>query len=397
MPLKLKTMIIIATCGALAILYFGEAFASGQIFFNEVAWMGGPDSAYDEWIELKNDSDAVAEIDGWTIKDEQGKLTVSLSGTIPAKGFYLLERTDDNSAPDAAADFIYQGALNNDGALLRLYNALGQVEDEISAQTGWPAGDNVTKKTMERVSGGWQTSQDVRGTPKKENGLSSDASGNNPILETTESVPSISPVESASAKINVGGELPTNVVINEILPSPQGSDETEEWVEIANFEPEDVSLAGWRLRDFFGKTKEYVFPQSASIKKHGFLVLTRPETGITLNNSKDRLMLLDAQGETRDEIAFQAAPVGLSLARFGHEFNWTEKLTPDEENVLINSPRVAGLTDTPKESSFSVGNSEQTGSKQPLPASPLNILSLGLLTAGIFSAILILVKVIVLN
>lgn len=142
-----------------------------SIIINEVSWMGTTNSANDEWLELKNISNQNIDLSGWTIKSSDGKLKINLSGQIKSGEFYLLERTDDNSLLDIKANVIYKGALNNSGMNLELYNDLGIIIDSLNYSSGWPAGDNNTKQTMERIGDYWQTSEKPDGTPGKENSL----------------------------------------------------------------------------------------------------------------------------------------------------------------------------------------------------------------------------------
>ncbi|MFW6116060.1 MAG: phospholipase D-like domain-containing protein, partial [Chloroflexota bacterium] len=61
---------------------------------------------------------------------------------------------DDDTVSDIPADLIYTGALQNDpdAEVLTLYSETGQVIDTANGDGGsWPAGDNATKRTMERI------------------------------------------------------------------------------------------------------------------------------------------------------------------------------------------------------------------------------------------------------
>ena len=147
-----------------------RADTTTDVIINEVAWMGTLTSANDEWIELSNQTDAAKNIDGWLLKATDGSPKIKLTGTISAKGFWLLERTDDNTLAEISADQIYTGALNNTGEALELYDNAGKLIDSIAGDNTWPAGDNSTKQTMERKDvWSWQTSQNAGGTPKTKN------------------------------------------------------------------------------------------------------------------------------------------------------------------------------------------------------------------------------------
>lgn len=150
------------------VLIVGSAVAAG-VRVNEIAWMGTTTSGYNEWIELWNDSAATVDLTGWTLASTDGAPTISLAGTIGADGYFLLERTDDDSVPGVAADQIYTGTMGNTGEEFELRDGAGILID--STPTGaWAGGDNSSKKPLERlVSGGWGTSSMVDGTSRAAN------------------------------------------------------------------------------------------------------------------------------------------------------------------------------------------------------------------------------------
>ncbi|RLQ93132.1 competence protein ComEA [Falsibacillus albus] len=119
-----------------------------DVVINEVAWMGTTTSYNDEWMELYNPTSSDIDLSGWTLKTPDGSVSVNLTGTIKANGYFLLERTDDSTIPYTAADMIYSGALANSNESLELYDSSSNLIDSVGS---WYAGDNTTKATMERV------------------------------------------------------------------------------------------------------------------------------------------------------------------------------------------------------------------------------------------------------
>ena len=157
-----------------------SASASSQtIIINEIALMGTGTSSSDEWIELYNATDQPIDLTNWILSSGDGSPSITFSNkSIPAKGYFLLERTDDNSVPGITADFIYTGALTDSGENLELKDGNNAIIDAVNCvSSGWFAGDKTTKQTMERkssdVSGNdasnWQTSATPGGTPKAQN------------------------------------------------------------------------------------------------------------------------------------------------------------------------------------------------------------------------------------
>ncbi len=128
---------------AAAILFFiffafsAQTANSLEVIINEIAWMGTKTSYNDEWIELYNNSDSPINLEGWILKTADGAPKINLTGTIAAKSFYLLERTDDNTVPGISADQIYTGALGNSGENLELYDNSGNLIDSLNCSSGW--------------------------------------------------------------------------------------------------------------------------------------------------------------------------------------------------------------------------------------------------------------------
>ena len=162
------------------------------VVINEVAWMGTTVSANDEWLELYNNTSADIDLTSWTLTAQDGTPNIVLTSTttiliIKAHDYFLLERTSDDTVIGIAADQIYVGALGNSGEALELRDADNNLIDSINAATGWPAGHNDEKKTMERINpltasqnSNWASSNLTDGTPKALNSVYI-ASNNTPV------------------------------------------------------------------------------------------------------------------------------------------------------------------------------------------------------------------------
>jgi uncharacterized protein YjbI with pentapeptide repeats/phosphatidylserine/phosphatidylglycerophosphate/cardiolipin synthase-like enzyme len=136
-----------------------HAAEPGEVVLNEIAWMGTTASVHDEWIELYNTKNQAIEITEWTLQADDGSPIIKLSGSIPAHGYFLLERNEDHTVPGIAADQIYSGALEDAGERLVLRDSDGKIIDSVDE---WHAGDRTTKATMERSvtqKEGWGSSQ----------------------------------------------------------------------------------------------------------------------------------------------------------------------------------------------------------------------------------------------
>ena len=300
----------------------GVSFSS--VVINEITWMGTKSSANDEWIELYNNTENSINLDGWVLKADNGTPEINLTGIVPAKSFYLLERTDDNTVPEISADLIYKGALGNKGENLKLHDNSGNLIDNVNCSSGWLAGNNKTKQTMERTdSENWQNSQNPEGTPKAKNSIQP--------AEVTQPAEATQLVES---KPPLAGNYPGGVIFSEILPSPEGLDAEEEWIEIFNQNSFEVSLSGWQIQDSKGKITTYTFPEGKEISAYEYFVLPRPVSKITLNNTGDSLNLIQPNGEIIDSVNFEKAPRNQSYDRTKSDWVWSDNLTPGKANII---------------------------------------------------------------
>lgn len=237
-----------------------------KLIINEVAWMGTTNSANDEWIELKNVSNANLDLTGWQIIDQGEQIKIILGkSAVLAGGFYLLERTDDASVPDIKADAIYAGALSNTNEGLRLFNKDCVLIDEVVANPDWPAGNNSEKKTLERDLGGsfgWHTSSRINGTPKTENtqvsGSAGSSSGGSASVSlggssssNSGSAPPTPPAENPGPSIPLIS-LPNHPVISEVLFDAEGADTGKEFIELYNPTEQAIDISSWSIQHLSG-------------------------------------------------------------------------------------------------------------------------------------------------
>ena len=164
----LLLMLILAVGSSLLGLGGASKEWTPSVVINEVAWGGTLASYADEWIELYNTTDEEIDLSGWVLIWGEGDVVVHLGeaqgntkevrrSVIPAHGFYLLERTDDNTISDIEADLIYKGALDNGGEIMILKDAAGNFVDTANFDGGpWPAGTASRGEppyaSMERIS-----------------------------------------------------------------------------------------------------------------------------------------------------------------------------------------------------------------------------------------------------
>lgn len=319
------------------------------VVINEVAWAGTSASSSDEWIELYNPGLEPVDLSGWFLTDD-GDIHILLGGWIPAGGYFLLERGDDQAVSDIPANQIYTGGLLNGGEGLQLIDPSGHVVDFAGAGgSNWPAGTASPEyATMERMSlnpAGWATNngwmrngrdsqgQLIRGTPDMANSA-------------------LFPTPTPTA-------LPKGILINEFLPKP-GSDWNgdgnadlgDEFIELINTGEVPVDLTGWILDDVRkGGSRGYTIPNGVVLQPGQLWVFFRKKTRISLNDGGDEVWLLAPDETKMDGIvytrtrwpdsAWNRYPDGESVLRLGFP------PTPREKNQLppelLRTPRKTPL------------------------------------------------------
>jgi competence protein ComEA len=129
---------------------------------------------------------------------------------------------------------------------------------------------------------------------------------------------------------------PAGILINEILPSPQGTDEENEWFELYNSNNFEVDLSDWKISDTTGTTTNYVFPKNIKISANGFLVFKRPNTKIILNNDEDGLVITTPDEQIVDSVIYIKAPQNQSYNKTASAWAWSTGLTPGNKNNLTS-------------------------------------------------------------
>ncbi len=269
-----------------------------QVVINEIAWSGTQADGNDEWIELYNPGSAEINLTGWTLRATDGTPNISLSGVIPANGYYLLERTDNTVISDIAADMTYTGAMSNTVEVFELRDTTNTIIDTANqGGSAWFAGNATGNYSMERVSyiaadipSNWLTnngairngldasSAPINGTPKQLNSVTP------PTLASTATeianLTSIAATLTANAPENLTGTAiaitgtasavnatstsaaltgpptvtssntspppPGSVVISEFRTrGPNGAD--DEYIELYNPTSTIVDISGWRI------------------------------------------------------------------------------------------------------------------------------------------------------
>ncbi|MBT3391173.1 MAG: lamin tail domain-containing protein [Chloroflexi bacterium] len=293
-------------------------FPAGIIRINEVAWAGTLASGYDEWIELYNPGAYVIDLTGWTLAAADEAPSIELGGRIPAQGYYLLERTDDNTISNIPADLIYTGTLSNDGETLYLRGPNGEIIDIANTDgDDWPAGDADRRTSMERFG-----NEDIWGSNSEVITNGRDSNGN-PINGTPKYANSVwfptqtptntsTPTSTPSPTPTATTVRPQRVIFNEIAWMGTIGHYNDEWIELLNPNADAINLDGWRITAADGSPD---FTISGIIQPWGYFLLERTDdttirdipadfiyTG-SMSNSGELLYLFAPSGEIVDIVA----------------------------------------------------------------------------------------------
>ena len=327
-----------------------SAGALPTIIISEVAWMGttldggktSQAARADEWIECKNAGLAPVDLAGSVLRSatDDGGPVITLSGSIPAGGFFLLERTDDGAVPPPADWYgSFGNGLSNTGETLELRDNQGALVDAALWTDNGP-GDAATKQTMERrADGTWASSAFPGGTPKTENSVWDSPPPPPPQPSPDPPAPSPTPPQentpappqenqSASSPVTAGA---ITLRLSELLPDPEGKDGEGEFVEVQNYGSEPVTLNDWKIQDASGRG----LTLSGIIAAGTYVAFRAADVSLpTLNNDGDTITLHDPSGNLRDGVAFSGTVEGLALIRVGEQWQWTSTPTPNAPNIL---------------------------------------------------------------
>ena len=326
-----------------------------DIRINEV--MHSPETGEKEWIELYNTLESSLDLTGFKLIEGSGQKT-NLSGTIGAKEYLVFEKS----------------SLNNSGDEIILQNEAGVVIDKLvygdwtgatieAGEKGnsiilWLDQYQVTESVSRGQENVFLMSEDevvevddeidevnsgVLGENEngEENELNKQAES-----ETLKQVQSDTldgeTAEDDQQKM-VSYEFSEEIRINEVLANPAGSDNNE-WIELYYFGTTELDLFGWSIDDDVGGSVPYVFTESYLVQPESYILLKREQTNLALNNSNDRVVIIDPNGVEIDVFNYEKATEAKSWSYFADGWQETSILTPEEENER-EDVQIAGLTE----------------------------------------------------
>lgn len=259
------------------------------IMINEI--YPDPAEGEEEFIELKNTGTSAVDLTDWKITDASGK-SYTLSGTIT--DYFVIYQSQSK---------IY---LNNDGDTVKLWQPDGNLLEEVSYSGG---------------EKGWKYIRRDEGWQWKRNADANDEENDDTDNNDTDDV-------DDSDEVDSNYDLSTEIIINELLPDPEGLDTEEEFIELYNIGEKAVNLLGWQLTD---EKDYYKFSEDSLIEAKSYLVVYYPQTKISLNNSGETIYLIDPEDKIISGVTYPEAERGKSWSRFNEEWEWGEP-TAEKEN-----------------------------------------------------------------
>lgn len=289
-----------------------------SIIINE--FVSDPADTDTEWIELYNNNDFSVDLSGWIIVDGAETAT-ELTETIEAKAFLVIEKP--------------KGQLNNSGDAILFKDDQENILDQVyygnwQAPTGSvkaPAASDPNSTARQDNGTFIVTQTPTKGSANQLTPLPAPASNTIIIKETVS--------ETETPTINY-----KDIIINEIMPNPAGSDLTEEFIELKNTGANQIDLAGYQLSDNSKKiykinSKDF---SSTSIYPNEFFVIKRKISGLALNNDTDYVKLISPADKTLQSVKFSEDPIipeNVSYSRDEqNDWYWSTTITENKKNMI---------------------------------------------------------------
>jgi len=287
-----------------------------------------------EFIELHNKESEAIDLSGWKLGDGSTKRH-TLDVTIEPNEYLALYRSETGIA------------LNNSGEEdVKLYAPDGTMIDALTYIGPTPEGSSIARG----ADGVFTWTSDI--TPGSENNIEAlSGEETDATYEEEETEPRIiieapTPQTATSPVSESIGHTPPAVLpylppqnyydlqISEFLPNPVGPDD-DEFIELLNPTNQSIDISGLFLDDEEGGSKPYQFPQSTVIDAESFLLVSREESSIALNNTGDSVRLILPDSGVIAHVVYDKAREGQSyVPDESRNWFWSKTPTPGEINVL---------------------------------------------------------------
>lgn len=251
-----------------------------------------------EYVELINPNAEAIDLGGWTLGDLANPARhVFEPGTLlgPGEVLVIFDSGDHSDVPNAIVSSTGSLSLNNSNESVTVTDEDGTVRDTFS----------------------WTSSTQGKSWNRALDGSNSDIVRHDTLggLDT-----------SPGLRFD-GQPWGAVLVINEVLPNPDGSDAGQEWVEIVNVGAADADLSDWTLGDAVNPAR-HVFAFNTTLVPGASLVIfdsgSHPEvpgsivssTGsLSLNNTGEVVELRDSEDVVISAVQWTSSASGVSLNR----------------------------------------------------------------------------------
>jgi hypothetical protein len=297
-----------------------ESLASDvRIVINEVmADPAGADGGL-EWIELLNVGSEDACLDLWSLEVFKSDPTdgtdkvLPLGMNIPAGGRLLIAEEDVGFEADAILSLSFGNG--DEGDAIHLYDHTGELEDAIvyggSNEDGMFDEGGVASSIAADPGSDLSLARCPDGSDSDQSGVdfqSCMVEGGTPGLANDACCGGGGSCDEAGS---------ATLVINELMPNPDGADSGAEWIELYNAGNGNLDLSGWRLSWFKSNpdsaSGSAVLPSGTTIGSRGYLLVgdelvggTDVQASIDMGNGTDGdgLQLTDCAGTLEDAVVY---------------------------------------------------------------------------------------------
>jgi len=342
---------------------------SGDITINEFMPNPSGSDRYNEWIELKNNTNNDIKIDNLKIVKDNTSYILRERDKVIKKNSYFLIAKSPNVNLETYDAIISNLTLSNSGNhTLKLY--VNDVKVDETVYSGSSSGVSYQFDGSE-----WCKSKAVisdsnsdKGTPAVENTVCGDLCAHNcsnhgncnevdgsceceggytgDICNQCENGYRLN--GSTCEKILSQLLNERDIIITEFIPNPAGSDGDGEYIEIYNRTNEDLSLDG--LRIIKDDTTPWVLDNGHTINAYSHFLITRSSsfpdsdavmTSMSINNTGEHSLILEIDDFALDSVSYNNSEEGLSVQldinKYDDDFdtnNWCDKdSSPKEENL----------------------------------------------------------------
>jgi hypothetical protein len=288
--------------------------------------------------------------------------TVSLSGTIPAHGYYLLAGTGYNPG-GIDSDQYYGSRLSDTGGGLQLVTASSTaityfdrlMWKQEATGLALPASVLPTpaaKSSLQRLpnddseymnaamvltdftSASDISPKDTWHAPAPVTAPGGPADSSDPSSGTGEVTTPEVPADPVATADNTGLSPP---YITELLPNPASplKDETDEFIELYNPNTSPYNLKGFALEVGTSTLHDFTFAEGVVLAPESYTVFYSVDTKLSLTNTGGQARLMDATGiKISETLPYAAADDGSSWSFGGDTWQWSTTPSPNAANVI---------------------------------------------------------------